>query len=235
MANELPLHIGFIMDGNGRWATRQGLSRSEGHVAGANAFRRICEYGCDLGIKSMTFYAFSTENWSRPTDEVNTLMKLLRDYMKNCIKRANNNNMKVRVIGDKTALAEDIQESIRNLEEATSGNTGLKFTIAINYGSRDEIRRGVQSLAKQVAAGTLKPEEITEEKISASLDTAGYPDPDLMVRTSGEQRISNYLLWQCAYTEFYFTDIAWPEFDGDKLRQAIEAYSTRDRRFGNAK
>ncbi|MCR5126666.1 MAG: isoprenyl transferase [Lachnospiraceae bacterium] len=229
---KVPRHLAVILDGNGRWAKKRGLPRTAGHVQGAKNVEDMCEWVWNHGIEYFTVYAFSTENWSRPTDEVNTLMKLLRDYMKNCIKRANSNNMKVRVIGDKTALAEDIQESIRNLEEATAANTGLKFTIAINYGSRDEIRRGVQVLAREVAAGTLRPEEITEEKISASLDTAGYPDPDLLVRTSGEQRISNYLLWQCAYTEFYFTEVSWPDFHEAELEQAIEAYAGRDRRYG---
>ena len=152
--------------------------------------------------------------------------------MKNCIKRATKNNMKVRVIGDKTKLADDIQESIRNLEEATKDNTGLKFTIAINYGSRDEIRRGITDIAKKVKAGEIEPEDITEDMISDCLDTEGMPDPDLLIRTSGEQRISNYLLWQIAYSEFYFTPVCWPDFDEAELDKAIEAYNTRDRRFG---
>ncbi|MBR1472015.1 MAG: isoprenyl transferase [Lachnospiraceae bacterium] len=228
----VPRHLAVILDGNGRWAKKRGLPRTAGHVQGARNVEDMCELAWNHGIEYFTVYAFSTENWSRPTEEVNTLMKLLRDYMRGCIKRANSNNMKVRVIGDKTALAADIQESIAELEAATESNTGLKFTIAINYGSRDEIRRAVQKLAKEAAEGRLAPEEITEEKISAALDTAGYPDPDLLVRTSGEQRISNYLLWQCAYTEFYFTEVSWPDFNETELEKAIEAYALRDRRYG---
>ena len=228
----VPRHLAVILDGNGRWAKKRGLPRTAGHVQGARNVEDMCELAWNHGIEYFTVYAFSTVNWSRPTEEVNTLMKLLRDYMRGCIKRANSNNMKVRVIGDKTALAADIQESIAELEAATESNTGLKFTIAINYGSRDEIRRAVQKLAKEAAEGRLAPEEITEEKISAALDTAGYPDPDLLVRTSGEQRISNYLLWQCAYTEFYFTEVSWPDFNETELEKAIEAYALRDRRYG---
>ena len=186
-------------------------------------------------IHYLTVYAFSTENWNRPKDEVSALMTLLRNYMKSCLKRATQNNMCVRVIGDKTGLDDDIRKRIAELEEATKDNTGLHFQIAINYGGRDEIRRAVTNLAEQVQAGTLQPEEITEEKISAALDTAGIPEPDLLIRTCNELRISNFLLWQLAYTEFYFTPVAWPDFSKAELEKAIEAYNHRDRRYGLVK
>ncbi len=228
----VPRHLAIILDGNGRWAKKKGMPRNYGHAQGSKNVEDMCEIVYNRGIEYFTVYAFSTENWSRPDDEVAALMKLLRDYMKNCIKRANKNNMKVRVIGDKTALAEDLRESIARLEEATKDNTGLKFTIAINYGSRDEITRAVRKIGEKIHAGELDPQEITEEMIAAELDTEGMPDPDLMIRTSGEQRISNFLLWQLAYTEFYFTSVYWPDFDKDELEKAIEAYGNRDRRYG---
>lgn len=228
----VPRHLAVILDGNGRWAREKGMPRNYGHVQGAKTVEDMCEIVYNHGIEYFTVYAFSTENWNRPEDEVSTLMKLLRDYMKNCIKRATRNNMKVRVIGDKTRLAEDIQKSIADLEEATKDNTGLKFTIAINYGSRDEIRRAVQSIGKDVQNGVVKPEEITEELIASKLDTQGMPDPDLMIRTSGEQRISNFLLWQLAYTEFYYTTVHWPDFNEIELEKALESYEGRNRRYG---
>lgn len=228
----VPRHIAVILDGNGRWAKKKGMPRNYGHAQGSKNVEDMCEIVYNRGIEYFTVYAFSTENWSRPDDEVSALMKLLRDYMKNCIKRANKNNMKVRVIGDKTGLAEDLRESIAQLEEATKDNTGLKFTIAINYGSRDEIARAVRQIGDEIRAGKMEPQEITEELIASRLDTAGMPDPDLMIRTSGEQRISNFLLWQLAYTEFYFTPAYWPDFDKAELEKAIEAYENRDRRYG---
>lgn len=228
----IPKHIAVILDGNGRWAKQKGLPRNAGHVQGAKTVEDMCEIMWNRGVEYFTVYAFSTENWSRPDEEVTLLMKLLRDYMKNCIKRATKNNMKIRVIGDKSKLAEDIIKSINDLEEATKDNTGLKFTIAINYGSRDEIRRAVTKLANKVKAGEIEPSDITEEAIENELDTAGYPSPDLLIRTSGEQRISNFLLWQIAYSEFYFTDVFWPDFGKDDLEKALEAYNKRDRRFG---
>lgn len=228
----IPKHIAVILDGNGRWAKSKGMPRNYGHVQGAKTVEDMCEIMWNRGVEYFTVYAFSTENWSRPDEEVQLLMKLLRDYMKNCIKRATKNNMKVRVIGDKSKLADDIIVSINELEEATKNNTGLKFTIAINYGSRDEIRRAVTKLADKVKAGELEPSSITEEMIENELDTAGYPSPDLLIRTSGEQRISNFLLWQIAYSEFYFTDVFWPDFGKDDLEKALEAYNSRDRRFG---
>ena len=231
----IPTHVAIILDGNGRWAKAKGLPRKAGHVQGAKNVETICEAAYNMGIKYLTVYAFSTENWNRPQDEVDALMQLLRNYMKTCLKTAAKNNMSVRVIGDKTRLADDIRDSIAKLEEATKDYTGLHFQIAINYGSRDEITRAVKSLAQQVAAGELAPEQITEQTISEHLDTVGIPDPDLMIRTSGEQRISNYLLWQLAYAEFYFTPVPWPDFDKKELEKAIEAYQNRDRRYGLVK
>ena len=231
----IPNHVAIILDGNGRWAKAKGLPRKAGHVRGAKNVETICEAAYNMGIKYLTVYAFSTENWNRPQDEVDALMQLLRNYMKTCLKTAAKNNMSVRVIGDKTRLADDIRDSIAKLEEATKDYTGLHFQIALNYGSRDEITRAVKSLAQQVAAGELAPEQITEQTISEHLDTVGIPDPDLMIRTSGEQRISNYLLWQLAYAEFYFTPVPWPDFDKKELEKAIEAYQNRDRRYGLVK
>ncbi len=231
----IPTHVAIILDGNGRWAKAKGLPRKAGHVQGAKNVETICEAAYNMGIKYLTMYAFSTENWNRPQDEVDALMQLLRNYMKTCLKTAAKNNMSVRVIGDKTRLADDIRDSIAKLEEATKDYTGLHFQIALNYGSRDEITRAVKSLAQQVVAGELAPEQITEQTISEHLDTVGIPDPDLMIRTSGEQRISNYLLWQLAYAEFYFTPVPWPDFGKKELEKAIEAYQNRDRRYGLVK
>ena len=232
MDMKVPNHVAIILDGNGRWAKAKGLPRTAGHVQGAKVVEQICEDAYNMGINYLTVYAFSTENWSRPQKEVETLMKLLRDYMKNSLKRAQKNNMCVRVLGDKSRLAEDIRQSIENLEEETKDNTGLHFQIAINYGSRDEIVRAVKKLAQKVEAGTLSSEDIDERHIADELDTKGIPDPDLMIRTSGEQRISNYMLWQLAYAEFYFTPVPWPDFNKDELEKAILAYNNRERRFG---
>ena len=231
----VPNHVAIILDGNGRWAKAKGLPRTAGHVQGAKTVEQICEDAYNMGINYLTIYAFSTENWTRPDNEVVTLMNLLRNYMKNSIKRAQKNNMCVRVIGDKTRLAEDLQASIAELEQATQNNTGLHFQIAINYGGRDELRRAVTKLAEQVTAGTLKPEDIVEDSIAAQLDTAGLPDPDLLIRTSGEQRISNFLLWQTSYAELYFTPVLWPDFDKNELAKAVEVYQNRDRRYGLVK
>jgi undecaprenyl diphosphate synthase len=231
----VPNHVAIILDGNGRWAKAKGLARTAGHVQGAKTVEQICEDAYNMGINYLTVYAFSTENWKRPDSEVQTLMNLLRNYMKNSIKRAMKNNMCVRVIGDKMGLAEDLRESIEKLEYETRNNTGLHFQIAINYGGRDELRRGVAKLAQKVAAGEVKPEDINEDVIENELDTAGIPDPDLMIRTSGEQRISNFLLWQLAYSELYFTSVPWPDFDKNELEKAVEAYNNRDRRYGLVK
>ncbi len=229
MAN-IPVHLAIILDGNGRWAKKKGLPRNAGHVQGAHVLEDMCEIVWNKGIKFFTVYAFSTENWNRPADEVSALMKLLRDYMKNSVKRAMKNNMRVRVIGDKSGLDEDLRESIANLEETTKDNTGLTFQIALNYGGRDEIVRAVKKLSSEKTPEELKG--ITEADISGALDTAGIPDPDLLIRTCGEERISNFLLWQLAYSEFYFTDLPWPDFNESELDKALENYSSRTRRFG---
>ena len=231
----VPKHVAIILDGNGRWAKAKGLPRNYGHVEGAKTVEKICEEAYRMGIQYLTVYAFSTENWNRPQDEVDALMKLLRNYMKNCLKTAEKNRMCVRVIGDLTRLEEDLQVKIAELMEATKDNDGLHFQIAINYGGRDELTRAVRKLADKVSAGELKAEEITDAMINEQLDTAGLPDPDLLIRTCNEQRISNFLLWQLAYTDFYFTPLAWPDFSKEELVKAVEAYNHRDRKYGGLK
>lgn len=227
-----PKHVAIILDGNGRWAKKRGLPRNVGHSQGSRAVEKICEDAWNLGIHYLTVYAFSTENWNRPDQEVAALMKLLRNYMKTSIKRSMRNNMKVRVIGDKTALDDDLREDINKLEEATKDNTGLHFQIAINYGSRNEIIRGVKKLYLDIKEGKEEIDNISESLFDNYLDTHGIPDPDLLIRTSGELRVSNFLLWQLAYTEFYFTDVLWPDFNKKELQKAIEYYDGRNRRFG---
>ena len=229
---KIPQHIAIILDGNGRWAKAKGMPRNYGHTAGAKNVETVCQAAHDLGVKYVTMYAFSTENWNRPEGEVEALMKLLESYLKNCIKTADKNNMRVRVIGDTTRLSERFQERIRELEAASAKNDGLNLQIAINYGSRDEMTRAMRRMSEDVAVGKRKPEEITERVFEEYLDTAGIPDPDLLIRTSGELRLSNFLLWQLAYSEFYFTDVPWPDFHKEELERAIEAYNKRDRRFG---
>ena len=231
----VPQHVAIILDGNGRWAKSKGMPRNYGHVQGSKNVERICEEAWRLGIKYLTVYAFSTENWNRPQDEVDALMNLLRRYMKTCLTTAAKNDMKVRVIGYITRLDEDIRSRILELEEATKNNGGLNFQIAINYGSRDELVRGIRRLAQDCVDNKQDPAEITEAVIERYLDTHGIPDPDLLIRTSGEQRLSNFLLWQLAYTEFYFTDVHWPAFTKEELIKAIEQYNKRDRRFGGVK
>ena len=231
----IPQHVAIILDGNGRWAKAQGKPRTYGHIKGADNLEVICEDAWDIGIKYLTVYLFSTENWKRSADEVGALMRLFRRYTKTCIKRARENNMCVRVIGDPSAFAPDLQESLTELVESSKGNTGLQFTLALNYGSRDEITRAVRRIAARCASGELSPDEITQETISRALDTAPLPDPDLLIRTSGELRLSNYLMWQLAYTEFYFTDVPWPAFNKDELLKAIAKYNERDRRYGGVK
>lgn len=228
----VPEHVAIILDGNGRWAKKRFMPRNYGHAQGSKNVEKMCEVAWDLGIKYFTVYAFSTENWKRPQKEVNTLMKLLRDYLTDCIERTSKNNMRVRILGDKTGLSEDIRQAIDELEVVSAKNTGLNFSIALNYGSRDEMVRAMRKMSQDVAAGNLAPEAITEKVFESYLDTAQIPDPDLMIRTSGEQRLSNFLLWQLAYTEFYFTDVLWPDFGRDDLVRAIEQYNSRERRFG---
>ena len=208
------------------------MPRNYGHAQGSKTVEQICEDAWNLGIKYLTVYAFSTENWKRPEKEVNALMKLLRSYLKDCIKRTTKNNMRVRVIGDKTGLSDDIRQAIEELEQVSSVNTGLNFTIAINYGSRDEMRRAMVRMAGDVELGKVASADITEELFNSYLDTWDIPDPDLLIRTSGEQRLSNFLLWQLAYTEFLFMDVLWPDFNRNELVRAIRQYNGRERRFG---
>lgn len=231
----VPQHVAIILDGNGRWAKKRGMPRNYGHAQGAKNVEKICEEAWRMGIKYLTVYAFSTENWNRPQNEVDALMKLLRNYMKTCLKTAAQNDMKVRVIGDITRLDEDIQKRILELEEATKDNGGLNFQIAINYGSRDEMIRAMKKLSDDCMKGSVKAEDITEELFSDYLDTKGIPDPDLLIRTSGELRLSNFLLWQLAYAEFYFTDVPWPDFTRKELEKAVVQYNSRDRRYGGVK
>ncbi len=215
----MPRHVAIILDGNGR---------NYGHVQGAKTVEVICEEAYKMGIQYLTVYAFSTENWSRPKDEVDALMKLLRNYMKTCLSTAKKNRMCVRVLGDKTGLDEDINQ----LEESTKDNDGLHFQIALNYGGRDEIVRAVRKIMEKTKKGEISEEELTESYFSDMLDTRGLPEPDLLIRTCNEQRISNFLLWQLAYTEFYFTETAWPDFTKEELVKAVEAYNHRNRRYG---
>ena len=232
---KIPQHVAIILDGNGRWAKSKGMPRTYGHIEGAKTVEKICEEAWKMGIKYLTVYAFSTENWKRSKEEVDALMKLLRNYMKNCLKTAEKNDMVVRVIGDKTGLDDDIREKIDELEKASANNGGLNFQIAINYGSRDEIVRSVRKVMEDVKAGKIEADQMDEAMFDSYLDTAGIPSPDLLIRTSGEQRLSNFLMWQLAYTEFYFTDVPWPAFSKEDLEKAIEKYNSRDRRFGGVK
>ena len=211
---------------------RKGLPRTAGHTAGAKNVEVVCEEAYNMGIEYLTLYAFSTENWNRSKEEVTALMNLLNQYLKNCLKTAKKNNMRIRVIGDISRLDPSMQEKICLLEKESASYTGLNLTIAINYGSRDEIVRGIKRMYQDVEEHKLDADAISEDTVSKYLDTADLPDPDLMIRTSGEQRLSNYLLWQLAYAEFYFTPVAWPDFHGEELRKAVEAYENRDRRYG---
>ncbi len=231
----IPRHIAIILDGNGRYAKAHGLPRQMGHKAGCETLEQIVEDCARLGVGYFTVYAFSTENWKRSTEEVGALMALFRVYLKKIIQVANANNVKVTTIGERSRFDNDIIEGINEMEEATKKNTGMVFCIAINYGGRDEITRAVKRLAEKAKDGKLSPEEITEQTISDEIDTKSMPDPDLLIRTAGEQRLSNFLLWQSAYTEFYYTDVYWPDFNKEELLKAIEAYNNRDRRFGGRK
>lgn len=228
----VPEHVAIILDGNGRWAKMRHRPRNYGHFKGADNVEQICEDAWDLGIKYLTVYAFSTENWKRPQDEVDTLMNLFHKYLVEYLGRIMKNNMRIRIIGDRTGLSPAIQKAIDNIEHESVNNDGLQFTIALNYGSRDEM---VRAMKKMAADGHTDPDDITEELFSSYLDTAELPDPDLLIRTSGEERISNYLLWQIAYSELYFTDVLWPDFDKKCLIEAVRAYNKRDRRFGGVK
>lgn len=229
----LPVHIGIIMDGNGRWAKNRFLPRSAGHRAGAANFRTITRYCSKIGIRYLTMYAFSTENWSRPADEVGALMGLFKEYLEEALRDFMDENIRVRFIGDVSAFPEDLRRLIQEVEEASAPKTGMVLNLAMNYGGRAEITRAAQAFAREVAAGERRPEDLTEELFSSYLYTRGQPDPDLIIRPSGEERLSNFLLWQGAYAEFVYFDILWPDFKTGDLDEAIRIYSARQRRFGN--
>ena len=231
----IPQHVAIILDGNGRWAKKKHMPRTYGHVQGSKVVEDMLTVVDDIGVKYLTIYAFSTENWKRSPDEVSTLMKILRNYLRDCIKKCMKNNVKCRVIGESVGLSEDIVDRIFNLEEATKNNTGLNFTIAINYGGRDEIVRAVKKIANDLQSNKLLTDNINEELINSYLDTNELPDPDLLIRTSGEERLSNFMPWQLAYTEFYFTPVLWPDFNREELIKAFEKYNKRERRFGGVK
>jgi undecaprenyl diphosphate synthase len=228
----VPRHVAIIMDGNGRWAQQRGRPRTFGHGEGVEALRRTVEAAADLGVRYLTVYSFSTENWSRPPAEISALFDLLRLYVGRDLDRLHQNNVKVRFIGDRAGLESDILSIMRRAEALTADNDALELIIAFNYGGQDELARAVRRIAQEVAAGALAPAAISPGVIAGHLDTAGVPDPDLVIRTSGEQRLSNFLLWQAAYAEFVFVDTLWPDFDREALVRAIEAYARRVRRFG---
>ena len=227
-----PNHVAIIMDGNGRWAKARGLPRVAGHRRGADAVRRVVRGAGELGIPVLTLFAFSTENWTRPADEVNDLMGLLRHYLRNELDELHKNGARLRVIGTREGLASDIVRDISDAENMTRGNSRIDVNICINYGARAEILQAIRSLARQVAAGELAADRIDEGRFESELLTAGVPDPDLLIRTSGEQRISNFMLWQCAYAELVFVDTLWPDFGKEHLEQAIAEFRRRERRYG---
>lgn len=231
----IPKHVALILDGNGRWAKKRGLPRTMGHKEGCVTVEKTVEIAARMGIEYLTVYGFSTENWKRSAEEVGALMQLFRYYMVRLLKIASANNVRVRMIGDRTRFDQDIIDGINRLERETRDNTGLTFVIAVNYGGRDEITRAVKRLVADCVKGTVRADQISEQLIASYLDTAGMPDPDLLIRTSGEIRLSNYLLWQLAYTEIYVTDCLWPDFNQQELEKAILAYNKRDRRFGGVK
>lgn len=230
--SKLPLHVAIIMDGNGRWAKKRGLSRSIGHREGSNTLKRIVNYCDKIGIKYLTVYAFSTENWKRPKSEVDALMSLLLYYLRNAERELGGKSIRIRVIGDVKGLPEEIQTEIERVTKLTKDNTGLNLNIALNYGGRNEILLAMRSIAKDVEKGVIRPEDIDEDMISGKLFTSGMPDPDLVIRTSGEKRISNFLLWQSAYSEFWYTDVLWPDFKEEHMLEAISEYQNRNRRYG---
>lgn len=235
----MPEHVAIIMDGNGRWANKKGVPRVAGHRAGMEAMKKIVNHSDKLGIKYLTVYAFSTENWKRTQEEVSGIFKLLVTFVNRDLRELIDNNVRVKVLGDFTDIPEDSRRALEKTLQDTANNTGLQFNIALNYGSRDEIRRGVEAIAKRVKAGEIEPSDITEDTISDSLWTGGSnaasPDPELIIRTSGEERLSNFLLWQSAYSEFVFSDVLWPDFTPAEYERCITEYQSRDRRFGGRK
>lgn len=231
----LPEHIGFIMDGNGRWAKMRGLERSEGHKAGAKTFRRIVEYCADVGIKHVTFYAFSTENWTRPENEVSALMKLFKEYLLEADERERENDIRqsrIRFIGEREGIPKDLLRLIDKAEKRSSKYSKITVNVALNYGGRAEITRAVKAIAEKVKAGEISVDNITEETVSDNIYTAGQPDPDIIVRPSGEYRLSNFLTWQSAYSELWFSDILWPDFSEKDVNDILFDYQKRNRRFG---
>ena len=233
--SNIPTHIAIIMDGNGRWAKERLLPRTLGHKAGVEAIRSVIKEGSNLGVKHITLYAFSTENWKRPKLEVEALMNLLNTYLKKELKELHENNVKITTIGDIEVLPIKSLEAVNNAINTTKYNTGLNLNIALNYGSRNDIKNAVIDIVKNCKSGKIDIEDINEDMISNYLSTKSIPDSDLIIRTSGEQRISNFLLWELAYSEFYFTDVYWPDFNEEELRKAIYVYQSRDRRFGGLK
>lgn len=229
---QLPEHIGIIMDGNGRWAKKRKLPRSAGHRAGAQTFRKITRYCSDIGIKYLTVYAFSTENWKRPDEEVNALMKLFKSYLEEALSDFKDDSIVVRFIGDKTPFSEELRNLMIENEESSKNRNGMVLNIAMNYGGRDEIVRAVKQISQQTQNGEINTDDIDEDLISSYMYTSGQPDPDLIIRPSGEYRISNFLLWQCAYSEFVIMNKLWPDFKTEDLDEALEIYSKRNRRFG---
>ncbi|HHW49667.1 MAG TPA: isoprenyl transferase [Clostridiaceae bacterium] len=230
--SKLPLHIAIIPDGNGRWAKRRGMPRSAGHREGAKTLKKIVKFCAQLGIKYMTIYVFSTENWKRPKSEVDDLMSLLLEFLRNAEAELEGSNVRIKVIGRIEDLSDELQKEIRRVEKHTDGNTGLCLNIALNYGGRDEIVSAVKKIAKEVAEGRLNPDEIDESVVSSRLYTCKIPDPDLLIRTSGEKRSSNFLLWQLAYTEFWYTNVLWPDFTENNMIEALQSFQNRNRRFG---
>ncbi len=228
----LPAHLGIIMDGNGRWAKRRGLPRSAGHAAGAANFKKITRYCSKIGIRYLTVYAFSTENWTRPAEEVSALMTLFRKYLEEALRDFRDDDIVVRFLGDTAAFPPELQTLIRETEEISAARTGMVLNIAMNYGGRAELVRAVRSIAERVRSGELAPDAITDETVSSALYTAGQPDPDLIIRPSGEHRTSNFLLWQSAYAEYVIMDVLWPDFGPDDLNAALREYANRSRRFG---
>ena len=235
LSRPVPEHIAIIMDGNGRWAAKRGLPRSAGHAAGSETFRRIATYCRDIGVRYLTVYAFSTENWKRSSEEVGAIMQLLQRYLQEAISDMQKNEIRFRFFGDLSALSEPLQELCRKTEEESSAYDGVHLNICLNYGGRDEILHAARDFARKVQAGEAEPEDLTEERFSQMLYSAGTPDPDLIIRPSGELRLSNFLLWQAAYAEFYYTDVLWPDFDAEELEKAIASFNQRSRRYGGTK
>ena len=230
--SSIPQHIAIIMDGNGRWAQSRGLPRLAGHKQGAEAVERVVRAAADKGIKVLTLFAFSTENWKRPEEEVTGLMGLLGLYLRSKTADMHKNNVCLKIIGDRARLSGEINALINSAEELTRNNTGITVLMALNYSGRWDIEQATRQIAEKVKSGTLSPEQVSQEMITGHMTTAGFPDPDLVIRTSGEHRISNFLLWQSAYAEYFFTETHWPDFDAGTLDSALEAYTSRDRRFG---